>query len=70
MRRAKVRTARPKAVIVPDSGVVDAVTTDYPAGSAVSVNARAAVNGVDHLRLAEGPHRGRWIASSSLVLSG
>ena len=69
-RRASVRRARPAAVIVPDSGIVDAVTTGYSVGSRVSVDARAALNGVDHLRLADGPHKGRSIVSSSLTLTG
>lgn len=69
-RRASVRTTHPKAVIVPDSGIVNAVTTGYTVGSRVSVDARAALNGVDHLRLAGGPLKGRWIASSSLTLTG
>ena len=68
-RAATVRIARPVAVLAGDAGAVG-VTTTYAAGARVSVNARAAVDGVDRLRLAAGPYRGRWIASSSLTLTG
>ena len=68
-RAATVRIARPVAVLAGRRRRRRGTTT-YAAGARVSVNARAAVDGVDRLRLAAGPYRGRWIASSSLTLTG
>jgi D-glucuronyl C5-epimerase-like protein len=67
-RPARIRVARPAAVVVSGTGGVSSVRTTYAAGAKITVDARAALNGVEHLRLASGTYRSRWIPSS--LISG
>ncbi len=68
-RPARVRTARPPSVVVADSGAVSTRRTGYRVGARVTVDQRAVLNGVEHYRLASGPHRRRWLRASSLTVS-
>jgi hypothetical protein len=67
-RTARLAAPQPLAVTVSPSGGVTKVRTAYPQGSEIGVDARGSLNGVEHLRLASGPHRHYWIRAS--VLSG
>jgi hypothetical protein len=49
------------------TGATRPVATTYRAGDRVTVDRRAVVNGVEHARLADGPHAGRWIAYANLA---
>jgi len=67
-RPATVRSAAPKAYTVDGAGNATAVTTTYAAGAAVTVDARAVLNAVQHVRLAEGAYAGRWLPLAAVAL--
>ncbi len=67
-RTARMDANQPLAVTVSARGTVTSVRTAYKKGDEISVNARASLNGVEHLRLASGPQAQRWVRAS--IVSG
>jgi hypothetical protein len=48
------------------TGQLTSEVTEYVNGDPITVDARAAINGVEHFRLADGPHAGRWVGYSKV----
>ncbi|MBF9130657.1 hypothetical protein I0C86_17075 [Plantactinospora sp. S1510] len=60
-RPASIALARPEAYSIDATGAMTSVLTNYRVGDRVTLDRRAVLNGVDHLRLANGPYTGRWV---------
>ena len=45
------------------------VVTGYQVGDPDMIDRRAVVNGVEHLRLADGDYAGRWVGYPTIVRS-
>lgn len=67
-RAATVLVDAPRAYTIGASGAMGRVTTDLARGSVVAIDSRATLNGVEHLRLADGDYAGRWIGATLLAL--
>lgn len=67
-RPATMATAPTKAYTIDSTGRMTSVTTNLKAGETVSVDTRAVLNGVQHVRLATGDYAGRWIGLTSVNL--
>ncbi len=63
-RVARLEAPQPLAVRVSPAGKVTSVRTSLEEGSEVSIDGRASLNGVEHLRLATGDHRHYWIRTT------
>ena len=67
--RRSVVAAAPLIAYASDSqGHTTAVTSSHRVGDPVTVDARASLGGVEHLRLATGEHSGRWIRATAVNL--
>ena len=55
-----------RAYSLDDAGKVTAVTAGLAVGDTVTVNLRAAIDGVQHYRLASGAHEGQWVGLGTL----
>ncbi|WBB78236.1 D-glucuronyl C5-epimerase family protein [Micromonospora sp. WMMD882] len=67
-RPATVAVAPVKAYTIDADGRMTSVTTDLRVGQSVTVDVRAVLNGVQHVRLASGDHTGRWVGINDLTL--
>lgn len=65
-RSAMVVAAPGRAYSLDDAGKVTAVTAGLAVGDTVTVDLRAAIDGVQHYRLAAGPHEGQWVRLGTL----
>jgi hypothetical protein len=65
-RPGTITTDKPKAYTVTSAGSMTSVVTTYRAGAPVTVDIRAVLNGVHHVRLAEGPYAGRWLGLAAV----
>ncbi|MFD6648344.1 hypothetical protein ACFWC0_05015 [Micromonospora chalcea] len=65
-RSAVVVAAPGKAYSLDDAGKVTAVTAGLAVGDTVTVNLRAALDGVQHYRLDSGAHAGQWVRLDTL----
>ncbi|WP_198533135.1 D-glucuronyl C5-epimerase family protein [Carbonactinospora thermoautotrophica] len=68
-RKGKVIAAPLKAYTIDSAGRMKAVTTTYKVGDMVTVDRRAYLNGVQHLRLASGDYAGRWVGAAAILLT-
>lgn len=68
LRRASVTVTAPPAYTVDANGNMTRVTTTYRAGDPATVSVRGWINGVEHLRLGDGPYAGRWVGTSTLTV--
>jgi hypothetical protein len=68
-RPGRVAVAPVRAYAVDDDGRTTSEATAYRVGDRVTVEARAVLNGVVHLRLDSGPHAGRWVTSSAVAVT-
>ncbi|MFY1693489.1 D-glucuronyl C5-epimerase family protein [Plantactinospora sp. WMMB782] len=60
-RPATVAQAAVNSCTVTPAGEMTSTSTDYRPGDPVNLDRRAVLNGVAHVRLADGPHAGRWL---------
>ncbi|MGN9774993.1 D-glucuronyl C5-epimerase family protein [Micromonospora sp. H33] len=66
-RPAVVAAAPVKAYTIDAAGQMTSVVTDLAVGANVTVDLRAALNGVQHYRLAAGTYAGRWVGLTTLT---
>jgi hypothetical protein len=64
-RRGRAFVDHPRAYTIDSAGRMTSVTTDYHVGDTVAIDRRAYLNGVQHLRLPDGPRAGRWLGTSA-----
>jgi hypothetical protein len=48
------------------TGRLTSEVTEYVTGDPITVDVRAAINGVEHVRLADGPYAGKWVGYSKV----
>ncbi|MFC6015584.1 D-glucuronyl C5-epimerase family protein [Plantactinospora solaniradicis] len=65
-RLASIALAPVEAYTIDAAGAMTSVVTNYRVGDRVSLDRRAVLNGTEHLRLANGPHVGRWVRYSAM----
>ncbi|MBE1486399.1 D-glucuronyl C5-epimerase family protein [Plantactinospora soyae] len=65
-RPASIAQAPLEAYSLDATGALTSVVTSYRVGDRVSLDRRAVLNGVDHLRLGAGPHTGRWVRYAAI----
>lgn len=56
-----------RAYTIDAAGQMTSVLTNYKIGDAVALDARAVLNGVEHLRLAAGDYAQRWVVLSTIT---
>jgi hypothetical protein len=66
-RPGTIKTTTPKAYTISSAGATTSVVTTYQVGDPVTIDIRAVLNGVQHVRLAEGPYAGRWLGLAALT---
>ncbi|MFI7070645.1 D-glucuronyl C5-epimerase family protein [Micromonospora sediminicola] len=69
-RPAVVVAAPGRAYSVDEAGRVTSVAADLAVGDTVTVDLRAALDGVQHYRLASGAHAGQWVRLNTLRSAG
>ncbi|MFC4144976.1 D-glucuronyl C5-epimerase family protein [Micromonospora mangrovi] len=66
-RPGTVAVAAPPAYAIDSAGGMSAVPTTYRVGDPVALDGRAVLNGVEHVRLVEGPYAGRWLGLGAVI---
>lgn len=66
-RPGTIAVAAPPAYSIDPAGVMGAVPTTYRVGDPVALDGRAVLNGVEHVRLVEGPYAGRWLGLGAVI---
>jgi hypothetical protein len=66
-RPGTIATVSPKAYTIDAAGRMTSVITTYQIGDPVTIDIRAVLNGVQHVRLAEGPYAGRWLGLTTVT---
>jgi D-glucuronyl C5-epimerase C-terminus len=66
-RPGTIKTATPKAYTVSSAGAMTSVVTTYQIGDPITIDIRAVLNGVQHVRLADGPYAGRWLGLAAVA---
>ena len=68
-RAAKIKVATPTAYLVDSKGKVTEEKTTYAVGAEVTIDSRAVLNGVQHVRLDEGDYAAKWLTATSVTFS-
>jgi hypothetical protein len=66
-RNGTITQDTPVAYSIDSAGRMSGVRTVYHIGDPVTVDARAVLNGVEHIRLAEGDYAGKWLAFGAVL---
>ncbi|MFD0970258.1 D-glucuronyl C5-epimerase family protein [Plantactinospora endophytica] len=66
LRPATIARAPLTAYTITPAGSMTSVVTDFEVGDAVNLDRRAALNGVAHLRFADGDHAERWAGYTAI----
>ena len=66
-RPGTIAAATPTAYSIDSAGVMGGVRTTYQVGDPVALDMRAVLNGVEHVRLVEGPYAGRWLGLGTVI---
>ncbi|MBF9131705.1 hypothetical protein I0C86_22470 [Plantactinospora sp. S1510] len=67
LRPATIATSPLKAYTIDEAGNMTSEVTNYQVGDPVNLNRRAVLNGVEHLRFADGDHAGKWVGYPTIT---